>query len=81
LVWRIQYFIPLRRELGGVEVHFDKDSAIPQVEGNRVLGASTLQEAEYRLPKSHDGYLGSGEIILVESFHARRDALDISDMR
>jgi hypothetical protein len=80
LVRRIQYFILLRSELGGVEVHFDKDSAIPQVGGNRVLGASTLQEAEYRSVKSHDGYPGSGEI-LMKSFHARRDALDISDMR
>lgn len=72
------FYTPSKRAWG---VHFDKDSAIPQVEGHRVLGASTVQEAEYRLAKSHDGYLGSGVIILIKSFHARRDALDISDMR
>ena len=52
-----------------------------QVEGNRVLGTSTLQEAKYGSAKSHDGYLGNGEIILMKSFRAHRDALDISDMR
>ena len=52
-------YTPSKRVWG---VHFDKDRNLA---GGRPQGSGSIY--------SYDGYLGSGVIILIKSFHARHD--------